>query len=254
MLDNFSVICLRPQGSANLGAIARAMKNFGLGRLILVSPRCEIDGEARRMACHAGDVLDRATRVENLEEVLDRFQGLAGTTGKPVVSAHGEPLSPSAAMAGAVDLGRRGQVGLLLGPEDHGLSNEELKLCRWIVRIPTSPGYPSLNIAQAATILFYELHLCQGVPVADGLKVPRATAAEVEQYYAQLRELLLGIGFLHQDNPERIMYVLRRLLARAEPDQRELRILRGIVRQLSWALRHAPENQSSHRDTETQRP
>jgi len=244
LLDRFSVICLRPQGSANLGAIARAMKNFGCHRLILVAPRCELDDQARRMACHAADILASVRVADSLEMLLGEFQGLIGTTGKPGVSAHGEPVSPEAAMAGAADLLRRGPVGLLLGPEDHGLSNQELKLCRWIVRIPTSPEYASLNIAQAATILLYELQRGLGSAGDGGAGAAKATAAELEQYYAQMRELLLDIGFLHRNNPERIMYVLRRLLARAEPDQREVRILRGIARQLAWALRHSPDNSS----------
>jgi tRNA C32,U32 (ribose-2'-O)-methylase TrmJ len=112
-------------------------------------------------------------------------------------------------------------------------------MCRWIVRIPACPDYPSLNIAQAAAILLYVL----AVPPAVGPPSPHArmpaSVEDTEQFFGQLRTLLLDTGFLHRNNPERIMYVLRRIVQRAGPDAREIRILRGILRQLGWAFRQA---------------
>lgn len=242
MPDGFTmpaVVCMRPQGSGNLGAVARVMMNFGCSDLILVQPRCAIDDDSFRMACHADGILRRARTVRDLESLGDEFHGFIGTSGKVDPSVHGEPLHPAEAAAAVASLAGRQRLALLLGPEDHGLSNSELKRCRWIVRIPADPAYPSLNLAQAAAVLLYEIS-GRSRPSPPARPGPRAaTAGELEQFFARLRSLLLGVGFLHRDNPERIMYPLRRLLLRAGPDAREVSILRGILRQLDWAFRQA---------------
>jgi len=233
-----AVICLGIQGSANLGAIARVMMNFGLDRLHLVRPACRIDAAARRMACHARPLLENAGVHEDLDELASRLHDLVGTTGKPEITGHGDLLSPA-------ELGRRlaalpdhRAVGLLFGPEDTGLGHEELKKCRWLVSVPTPPTYPSLNIAQAAAILFYELFLQQAeaAPAPPAEREPPASAGAREQFYGQLQETLLDAGYLHSQNPERIMYVLRHILNRTDLNRRELKILRGLVRQVRWAL------------------
>lgn len=254
---NLSVVCLRPQGSANLGAIARVMMNFGFRDLILVNPRCAIDEQSFRMACHADAILRRARTVASLEELAPEFHAWIGTSGKTDACAHGEPLLPTEMAALVKQSAERQRLALLLGPEDHGLSNQELKMCRWIVRIPARPEYPSLNIAQAAAILLYELSLR---PVPSGPATPprpAATVADTEQFFGQLRTLLLDSGFLHRNNPERIMFVLRRIVQRAGPDAREIRILRGILRQLGWAFRQAgfpPDERSGAGPAEAEPP
>lgn len=234
-----SVICIRPQGSANIGAIARVMANFGLDDLYLVAPECPVDDQSYRMACHGDGVLRRARVVDALDPLLPRFHGLIGTCGRSDTSAFGTPHTPAAAAAAVRPLADRNPLAVVLGPEDHGLSNEELKLCRWIVRIPTASTYASLNIAQAAAILLYELCARPDSAAPPAVLFRPASDAEMEAFYRQLRDLLLDVGFLHTDNPERIMYTLRRLLGRSGPDRRELKILRGIVRQAAWALEQA---------------
>ena len=238
-IRNLAVVCVRPQGSGNLGSIARVMRNFGFRELVLVAPRCEIDEDSFRMACHAGDMLRAARTVDSLAALDPEFHGFIGTCGRLDPSVHGEPMEPAGLPGAVAGLAPPSRLALLLGPEDHGLSNTELKRCRWIVRIPADPEYPSLNIAQAAAVLLYELS-GRGRPHPEPpLPLRVASAAEMEQLFSQLRRLLLDVGFLHRNNPERIMYPLRRLLFRSGPEEREVRILRGIVRQLGWALRQA---------------
>jgi tRNA/rRNA methyltransferase len=186
---NLTVVCLRPQGSANLGSIARAMMNFGFRDLILVNPRCPIDEQSFRMACHADSILRRARTVSRLAELAPEFHAWIGTSGKTDPSAHGEPLLPEDLAAAVIPAAEGHRLALLLGPEDHGLSNQELKMCRWIVRIPACPDYPSLNIAQAAAILLYVL----AVPPAVGPPSPHArmpaSVEDTEQFFGQLRTL-----------------------------------------------------------------
>ncbi|MBN2432251.1 MAG: RNA methyltransferase [Acidobacteria bacterium] len=238
-MPRLTVICLGIQGSANLGAIARVMMNFGLEQLHLVQPACRVDAEARQRACHALPILENAEWHDDLDRLIPRLHDLVGTTGKPDITRHGPLLAPPELAEILAGLPEEREIGVLLGPEDTGLGHEQLKKCRWLVSIPTSPAYPSLNIAQAAGILFYELYrhrkAARPSPLPD--REPPAAVGDREQFFVQLQEALLDAGFLHRQDPERIMYVLRHILNRAGLNRRELKILRGVVRQLRWALR-----------------
>jgi len=143
---------------------------------------------------------------------------------------------PSAVAAMVKSLPENIKVGLLFGPEDHGLSNRELKLCRWLIQIPTSRKYPSMNLSHAVAVILFELNR-QKTTHHNNEYFTQASVSQVEAFYDHLKEMLLDIGFLHVDNPERIMYPLRRLFARSGLSTREVTILRGIVRQAHWALK-----------------
>jgi tRNA/rRNA methyltransferase len=240
-MPRIAVICLGIQGSANLGSIARVMMNFGQDRLHLVRPACSIDAEARKMACHALPILEKAEIHESLAALAPRVELLAGSTGKPEITGHGLLLSPAELAEELAGLPEDREVGLLFGPEDSGLGHEELKKCRWLVSIPTAPAYPSLNISQAAGILFYELHRRfdeHGHPAPLPLSPEdTVTLKDRERFFRHLRAALLDAGFLHQANPERIMFVIRDILNRTDLNRRELKILHGMVRQIRWALR-----------------
>jgi tRNA/rRNA methyltransferase len=124
------------------------------------------------------------------------------------------------------------RVALVFGPEDHGLSNEDLKHCLQLVVIPSDPGYPSLNLAQAVMVCGYELFLAAN---STGARAPVLAPAErVERMFQHLQSAFLSIGFLHGDNPDHIMFALRRLLGRAQMEERDVRILLGLARQIEW--------------------
>jgi tRNA/rRNA methyltransferase len=125
------------------------------------------------------------------------------------------------------------RVALVFGSEDSGLTNEELRFCQQLVTIPTDQTYASLNLAQAVLLCCYEVFIAaQDASVA----APRslAVAERQELMYEKLKHALLKIGFLHGDNPEHIMFALRRLLGRAGLEDRDVRILLGLARQLDW--------------------
>lgn len=234
-----AVICLRIRGSRNLGAISRLMMNFGLTELVLADPRRPPGREARRTACHAWPVLERARIVKSLEDVLGEYTLLVGTSGKAHHPALITTVSPAAAAGPLRALPADTRPALLLGPEDHGLSNRELKLCRWIIQIPTHPDYPSMNISHAAAVVLYEWLGRTDGPAGEPAARPVTPLAEMEDFYRQLSRLLGGIGFLNRQNPAHIMYTLRRILARTGLDPRERKILLGIFRQAGWAWQQA---------------
>jgi tRNA/rRNA methyltransferase len=129
---------------------------------------------------------------------------------------------------------RSNRIALLFGPEDRGLSNEEIKRCQRLVTIPTAPEYPSLNLAQAVMIVAYELMLAAGAARELPLLQEWAQIPAIEAMLARMAKALVAIGFLPEDNPDHIMFALRALLGRAGLTRRELDIINGIARQISW--------------------
>src|SRR5512138_3688519 len=156
------VVLVEPMYDGNVGSVARAMKNFGFHDLVLVNP-CKIDDFGRAMASHARDVLEGARVVGTLEEAVAGVNLVVGTTGKRLENEERHlrlhlrvPCLSPAQLKDKLD-GKNGDVALLLGREDIGLTNDELMICDMVVSIPTSEDYPIMNLSHAAALLFYEL-------------------------------------------------------------------------------------------------
>jgi tRNA/rRNA methyltransferase len=223
-----AIILVEPQGPLNLGSVARVMKNFNLTDLRLVAPLCSpLDLEAQHMAVHAKDVLAGATEYASLGEALIGCDRVVGTTGRihPLIPT----LTPTATFAW---LTQSQQSALVFGPEDRGLSNEELALCQHWLTLPTNPQYPSLNLAQAVGICCYLLANDEPtlIPVS-----PLAPHEHLEGFYGQLAETLLAIGYTLPHTQTSRMEKLRRIFGRADLSTEEVTLLRGILRQVRWA-------------------
>jgi len=213
----------------NIGATARAMKNMGFRDLVLVSPRYFPHEEASARASGAEDVLANARVVETLDDALADCHFAAGASARS--RAIGWPtLTPRDCAARLAEANAGGDVALVMGPEKSGLSNEHLDRCQALVTIPTDPEFSSLNIAMAVQVLCYELRLATlEAPEPDAPGIPPATLEEMEYFYAHLETVLTNSGFLDPDNPRTLMRRMRRLFVKAEPDQNEVNILRGIL-------------------------
>jgi TrmH family RNA methyltransferase len=252
VLDRVRIVLVRPRRGGNVGAAARVMKNFGLADLVVVAPRTRVGAVGAHMAVHGGDVLAARRTVPDLASAVGDCVLVFGTAGREF--AHLEPLAPRAAAREILAAAPRGPVALVFGPEDHGLSNDDLGRCQRLVRIPTDDAYASLNLAQAVAICAYEL--CAALADDDGA-APRpargarrssaartplgerapASSAEREALLAHLEEALGAVGFLSRQNPAHILADLRALFARAGLTQRDVKIWRGIARQILWAAR-----------------
>jgi tRNA/rRNA methyltransferase len=238
-LDNIAIVLVRPQYAGNIGSVSRAMKNMGLRRLILVSPEQDpLADEARMMATSARDILEKAEVFPNLEAALRGFRWIAGTSARKGRN-RGPIIHPREISTELLRHARSIPVAILFGPEDKGLTNEELAPCHALVSMPTHEGLRSLNLAQAVMVFCYELFVASlslsenGADISgQGKKL--AEFKRVEGMYAHLEELLLKIGFLDENNPKRIMHTLRRIFGRAGLSDRDVAILRGIFRQLEW--------------------
>ena len=268
------IVLVEPAGGLNVGSIARVMKNMGLAHLTVVNPKCDPLGEeARRMAVHADDVLNGANIVATVPDALQGCQRVVATTARdrdlnlPVdlprvglqwlLGTDLKPISPTTSEGEDTS-----SMALLFGPEDRGLSNAELIYAQRLITIPTNPAYASLNLAQAVALCCYELrqlinpelfkvNTTPHSPMAseENLSSERAineldsiNIAPVEMlegYYQQLEDVLLTIGYLYPHTAKRRMEKFRLLFNRSTLSPNEVAMLRGILRQIEWAIQSA---------------
>jgi tRNA (cytidine32/uridine32-2'-O)-methyltransferase len=242
-LARVRVVLVRPEHAGNVGAVARAMKNMGLSELVLVAPAAEDAGAARAFAHGAEDVLDSARTAATLRDALADCRWVAGVT-RRTGRRRATAQTPREFAAAVCRDPERRPLALLFGPERDGLGAADLALCHDLVTIPSLPPQPSLNLAQAVLVVAYELLLAHtgadpgaGGGAGGAIPEPAATAAELEGMYGHLEETLRAIGFVQPHTAADRMGDLRRLLARAGPGSQEVQLLRGICRQVLWALR-----------------
>ena len=232
-LDQFAFVMVRPLRAGNIGAAARALKNMGIADMRLVAPAAKDDLAELAMAVHARDLLERARVFDDLPSALADCTLTVGTTCRPGPYRDAVVAIRSAA-PDLIAASPSNRIAIIFGPEDSGLSNEDLKLCNRLITIPTAPAYPSLNLAQAVVVIAYELmsaaDIGRTLPASD----PFAPAGEVEAMMARLADALSTIGFLSDENSDHMMFALRELLGRSGLRPRELDILNGIARQIRW--------------------
>jgi tRNA/rRNA methyltransferase len=231
-LENIVIILAGTKYPGNIGSAARAMANMGLGRLVLAAPQCTVNEESYRMAKAGKSVLDSAKTCRSLKSALRGIRLLVGTTGKS--GGYRAPAhAPRALVSRILDHATRQKVGILFGPEDTGLVDEDLQFCQHLIRIPSHYKASSINLAQAVMIVSYELRL--GSLEREPVRVPRlASLEQVEAMYAQLEQALLEIGFLQPQNARHMMFTLRKILGRAGLEPQDVGVLRGIARQIGW--------------------
>ncbi|NJR24876.1 MAG: RNA methyltransferase [Richelia sp. CSU_2_1] len=264
-LTNIRIVLVEPAGPLNVGSVARIMKNMDLHQLVLVNPQCDYLGEeARLMAVRAAEILETARVVETLPAALVGCTRAIATTGVDR-SLPVQLEEPAAALPWLLEA----PSALIFGRENNGLTNAELNYAQRSIRIPSSDAYNSLNLAQAAAICCYEIYQARSKKeegergrVGEGengrvgeLTIPNsqfpipnsqlstlnsqlscAPLENLEGYYRQLETLLLKIGYLHPHTAASRMEKFRYLYNRAYPTVDEVAMLRGILRQVEWAI------------------
>jgi len=223
---------VRPRGSGNIGSVARAMKNVDAGELAIVGKARTRSFWARAMAVHGREILADAESYETLRDAIAGSTLVIGTTCRAgLYRSHSQ--TPKEVAPTVVTALKKGKVALIFGPEDHGLSNKDLEHCQLLVSIPTHPDYPSLNVAQAVVICLYEFYVASLTPAdADGIQ--RAQAEQIERLFDIMRNALLKIGFLDSENPEHMLLAFRRIFGRGGLEEKDVRILTGMFRQIEW--------------------
>jgi tRNA/rRNA methyltransferase len=233
--DSISIILVRPKFHENIGSIARAMKNMGLHRLVIVNGCSPLHVNAYKLASGGEEILERAEECFTLREALSEMGfavGMTSRAGKERVPL----LTPRTLVQKLVPISLKNSIGLVFGSEREGLTNEELSLCHLFVKIPSSESFPSLNLAQAVMILCYELFQ-SSAEVKEDLPL-LACSEEIERMFRHMEKTLIQIGFLDPEHPERMMRVLRRMYGRSQLGEREVRILQGIWSQMDWSMKN----------------
>ncbi|MDD1656401.1 MAG: RNA methyltransferase [Methanomicrobiales archaeon] len=228
-MPEISIVLVEPIYEGNVGFAARAMKNFGFSRLILVSP-CPLGDHARACASHAADVLEHAEEMP-IEDVFATHDLAVATTGelsKSVCRSIRMPYStPKELREQIQDAG--GRVAILFGRENWGLNNAEVERCDMVCTIPGASEYPILNLSHAVAVICYEL--------AD-LPPPQyriATREEMECLYRHLDHMLDRV-----DHPahkrKNTLIMMRRILGRTRLTTREVSTIHGLLRRAEWHM------------------
>lgn len=236
--DDIKIVLVEPAGERNIGSIARVMKNMGLKNLVLVNPQCDpFSEDARLMAVHGMELLNQAVVVPSLPEALKNCQRAIATTARP----RGIPTKLETPREAIPWLWAKNiNSALIFGPEDRGLSNQELSYAQRFICIPSNPEYPSLNLAQAVGVCTYELYQHfygqKHPPAHQEEDSPLASLEALEGYYQHLESVLLKINYLYPHTAPTKMEKFRRLINRAHLQPQEVAMLRGILRQAEWAI------------------
>jgi tRNA/rRNA methyltransferase len=235
-MEQLVVVLHKPRDVRNIGAVVRAMKNMGFWRLRLVAPAPFDSADLLGIAHRSEDVVAAIERFDELPAALADARYVVGTSERAHPGrAMRFDLRPLAgelvARAAAV-----GPVALLFGPEDNGLDAAALDRCDAVLALPADPGYPSLNLAQAAMLTLYELRMAAGAPPPPAPERALATAGEHEGFAEALAAAVRAVGFVKSGDGAATLRRLRALVARAEPDSAELALLTALMREVVSAM------------------
>lgn len=236
MLSNIRIVLVKTFHSGNIGSTARAMKTMGLSDLCLVNPVDFTTGtgqeEALKMAMSADDVLNNITLADNLFDAIKDCTVVVASTARSRGYDLPDVTPEKSAKLLYTNAQQSKKVALVFGPERMGLSNEDLQQCKYRVTIPTSPDYSSLNLAAAVQTLSYEIFK-QSIALEDKSKLDSMkilpTSESLENLYKHFETTLNDTGFIIKNHPGEIMQKLRNVFTRAELDESEVNILRGIL-------------------------
>jgi tRNA/rRNA methyltransferase len=231
-LDHIVIMLVQPQIPENIGSAARAMNNMGLSRLVLVDPKnCDLNRILKTATGSSVDLVEQMEVYEDLRDALSPCHYVVGTTAR-IGSFRPAITQPSSLAEDLIPISQNNVVAILFGPEDRGLSNEQLRYCHTITTIQTA-SFSSLNLSQAVMVVCYEIFKAASESPPEYL--PRLPCSfELEGMYDHLKDVLLKIGFIDPKNPEHWMRNIRRFFSGLPLRARDVRIIRGICRQIDW--------------------
>ncbi len=231
-LNHIAIVLHKPRYAENIGAVARAMCNMGMDQLIVVEPKNYDLYNVLKLATHAAsNVIENSKICADLKDALAPFNFVVGTTAR-LGGQRRIIHTPSKLAQMLIPISIENRIAILFGPEDRGLSNEDIRLCHELVNIPTAE-FSSVNIAQAAMIICYEIfsaHRKENVEHTPRL----ANRFELDGMYDQLKEILVRISYINAENPDYWMNKLRHFCSRLKLQAKEVSMIRGICRQIDW--------------------
>lgn len=231
MPDAPILVLVNPQDIVNIASAVRIAKNFGIPDIRLVQPAAFDPWRIEGIAHNTADLVDQIRICDSLEEAVGDCVHVLALTARDR-TAKRTVLSPRDAAEGVVAHLEEGPVAIVAGREDSGLTNAELDRCTALVRIPTSPGYPSLNLAQAVAVMGYESWVARGsvprVPTRARRTAPPADAGQLEWLFRDWERALVTIDFFKTRQPDLVLRSFREIVFRAGLDAREASLIRAI--------------------------
>jgi tRNA/rRNA methyltransferase len=249
-LDAIDVVLVSPRNPLNIGAVARAMANFGFPYLTVVAPYDPHWREAQS-AVGAEDLLQNAKVLSTLPEALAQATLVFGTGTLSPRKAE-QPVIELPALAPLVqdELARAGRIALVFGPEKHGLTRDDLALCHRLLTIPTDPRQPSMNLGQAVAVCLYELATRLAQPESHPSSPPAttiaanpdltATSAHLNLLAGVIEETMRAAGYSPRSMQAANRHDLRLLLRRLAPNTKDTRRILGLFRRILWRLSRPP--------------
>lgn len=232
---NTKIILVRPRDPNNIGAAARAMKNFGLTELAVVAPFVPTWNEAVS-AVNAEDVLARARVFASLTEAVADCTFVVGTADRTRIAGKHRLYTPRD--LGAELDGTNHRLALVFGSEKHGLTNDELAHCHRTMSIPTAPDCPSLNLGQAVAICCYELARTETPDWERPTSQRYATAGEVETSLQLLLQVMREAEFIYPHTEAATTTKLRQRMLHLGLTPRDTQLLCGVLRQIQWRFKN----------------
>ena len=239
LLNSVKVVLVGTTHPGNIGAAARAIKNMGIFNLALVKPKEFPSDIAIYRSKAAKDILENAEIYESLEDAIAGCKLVVGTSAR-ARSVPWPVFNPRDAAEEMRKISKQGNVAIVFGREDRGLTNDELGLCNFHVHIPSDPKYSSLNLSQAVQILAYEIRLAYSKDeVINEVKwdVDLANNEQTERLIDHMEELMQDVEFYDVENPRKLLLRVRRFFKRSKIDVMEANIFRGLFSAIQKRLK-----------------
>jgi tRNA/rRNA methyltransferase len=238
-------VLLQPRYSENIGAAARAMRNMGFQQLVIVDPQNFDLTKALKLATHfASDIIENSKFYPDLKEALSPFTYVVGTTAR-LGGQRQVVRTPLTLAQKLIPISAKNRIAILFGPENKGLSNEDIRYCHALVNIPTTK-FSSLNLAQSVMILCYEIFMV-GQEVNKEFTPRLASRHELDGMYDQLKDILVRISYINAENPDYWLNQFRRFFTRLQLRAKEVNIIRGLCRQVDWYAKKCYEDGKKER-------
>lgn len=230
--DNITIVLHQPRHPENIGSVARAMCNMGFSQLAVIDPPNYDRNKILKLATHAAsDVVNKTSIYTDLKNALSHFNYVVGATAR-LGGQRQVVNNPSKLAQKLVPISIENRIAILFGPEDRGLSNDDIRYCHALVNIPTAE-FSSLNLAQAVMIMCYEIFTV-GLEKNAEFTPRLASRHELDGMYNQLKDILVRISYINPENPDYWINKLRLFFSRLQLRAKEVNIIRGICRQIDW--------------------
>lgn len=227
-LNNITIILKGTYYDGNIGSAARAMNNMGLKKMILVNPRSKTMAEAYSMARSASWIFEKAPRFDTLEEAVKDFDLVLGTSRRGAYRLHMR-TSPRVMADEIAKKYNHVKTAIVFGDEKAGLSNEDLQLCSWYVKIPSHPSFESLNLSQSVMVICYELYL-GSLKDPDELLKESATHESIQNFMIHLEQFFKSTGFPDRGSENRVFTDIRRVISSADLKRTDVNLAHGFLR------------------------